>query len=132
MSRHIARETALKMLFQMDVGKNSIETAQATLEEVNLTGPLKEFASQLAEGAFRCIPELDGRLSPFISDWEIDRLANVDKNILRMALFELLHPESVPATVIIDEAVELAKTFGGEDSGAFVNAVLDSFRKSLG
>jgi len=127
------------MLFQMDVGKNSIEAAQATLEESILTGPLKEFASQLAEGAFCHASELDGLLSPFLADWKIERLANVDKNILRMALFELLHPEkipatvtSVPATVIIDEAVELAKTFGDENSGSFVNAVLDNFRKSGG
>jgi len=120
------------MLFQMDVGQNSMETALATLEEANLTGSFKEFALQLAEGAFSRIPELDGQLACFLSAWGIDRLANVDKNILRMAVFELLHLSGIPATVTIDEAIELAKTFGGEESGAFVNGVLDSFRKDKG
>lgn len=88
-------------------------------------------ARALTEGAWKCRPRSDELLRKHVADWSVERMQPVDRNILRLGLYELLeHPET-PAPVVIDEAVELANLFGGNDSPGFVNGVLDALRKKL-
>jgi len=117
------------MIFQMDVGKNSWEAAQYTLESASLETSLSSFASELAKGVSEHEAELDNNISAFIEDWDIGRIARIDKSILRLALFEIKYLENIPVVVTINEAVELAKEYGGPDSWRFVNGVLDNYRK---
>jgi len=86
------------------------------------------FARSICLGAREQMPELDGIVSHHLENWALDRLATVDRNILRLAAWEMLHG-GTPAAVVIDEAVEMGKRFGGEDSGGFVNGVLDGLRR---
>lgn len=132
MNRHTAREIALKMIFQMDVGKNLPAMAELTLDEAALGPELAEFASTLAMKAYEQRAELDKSIaSALIEGWTVERLANVDKNILRIALYELYHLEGIPAAVTINEAIELAKTYAGADAPGFINGVLDKLAKNV-
>jgi len=131
-SRRLAREKALQMLFQMDVGHNSLEIAKRTMEEADMSPQDKKFTLNLVEGTRNCLGELDYYIKKYAADWDIDRLANVEKNLLRMALYEMKYLDDIPPSVSINEAIELAKVFGGEDSGKFVNGILDSIKKEPG
>ena len=130
MSRHLARETAFKMLFQMDVGNNDFAMAKHTLNESNLKGGYKKFALELVQGVCGSQFELSEYLKKFTKGWESNRLAAVDRNLIKMAMFEMMQAKT-PANIIMNEAVELAKEFGTNDSPSFVNAVLDSFYKKV-
>ena len=131
MKRHIARETALKMIFQLDVGKNQPAQALLTLQEAGLDDAAEQFASMLSFSAFEKRDELDKILSKYLAqDWSVERLSNVDKNILRLALYEIYYCEDIPIPVSIDEAIELAKTYGSAEAPAFINGVLDKLVKS--
>ncbi len=129
MSRRLAREKALQMLFQMDVGHNPLEIAKLTLEEANLSPLDQDFTLRLVEGTQSFLSELDTYIDKFSTEWDFERLANVDKNVIRMALFEMKYLSDIPPSVSINEAIELAKSFGSEDSGKFVNGILDNIRK---
>jgi len=129
LSRHIAREKAFQMLFQLDVGGNSLEMARLTLEEAQLSEAEQKFAMSLVNGTLEHQKEFDRLISRFSEEWELDRIANVDKNAMRLALYEMKYVDDVPPTVAIDEAIELVKLFGSEDSGKFVNGILDTIRK---
>jgi len=120
------------MLFQMDVGHNSLEIAKRTMEEADMSPQDKKFTLNLVEGTRNCLGELDYYIKKYAADWDIDRLANVEKNLLRMALYEMKYLDDIPPSVSINEAIELAKVFGGEDSGKFVNGILDSIKKEPG
>ncbi|ATW28334.1 transcription antitermination factor NusB [Candidatus Formimonas warabiya] len=117
------------MLFQMDVGQNSLEMAKLTLEETTLSPLDKSFALQLVEGTRNALGELDAYIKKHSAEWDIERLANVDKNVIRMALYEMKYLADIPFSVSINEAIELAKSFGSEDSGKFVNGILDNIQK---
>lgn len=130
--RRRARECALQMLFQIDV------TAAAPAEVFpgfwagqEAEGDVREFAERLVLGVARRRRELDAVVTASSEHWRIERMAVVDRNVLRMAVFELLHHRDTPAAVVIDEAIEVAKRFGGDESGAFVNGVLDAIRRSF-
>ena len=125
MSRRKAREAALQMLFQIDIGKNEWQAAEYTLEESQLQEVNAEFSRQVVKGAIENLADIDKLINHYAQDWSVDRLVNVDKTILRLAIYELLHMDT-PYRIIINEAVELAKIFGGDDSGAFVNGLLDA------
>jgi N utilization substance protein B len=130
--RRLAREKALQMLFQINVGHNSMEIAKMTLEEADLSSKDKYFAIQLVEGTLKYQDEFDQYIKKIILQWDLERLANVDKNVIRMALYEMKYLSDIPVSVSINEAIELVKVFGTEDSGKFVNGVLDSIRKEPG
>jgi len=130
LSRHEARATALQMLFQMDVGENPPETALFTLEEAALSEADGEFAKELAFGTQEKLAELDALIRKYSYQWDVDRLANVDRNVLRLALYEMFFVENIPHSVTIDEAIELAKLFSTEESKAFINGVLDTIYKN--
>ncbi|MCI8335757.1 MAG: transcription antitermination factor NusB [Peptococcaceae bacterium] len=131
MSRSAARKTALQMIFQMDVGKNEWEMALHTLEEKDLAEEDAAFALHLAEGVQKKQAEIDPYIQKESTQWSIDRMANVDKSILRLAVYELMAYPDTAKNIIINEAIELAKTFSTAESGAFVNGVLDKIAKDL-
>jgi N utilization substance protein B len=132
MSRRKARETALQMLFQLDVGQNDWPMVEITLEEAGLTPANKDFAACLVHGAREKMGQIDQMIEARSREWDLDRLANVDKNILRLAIWELTYGlDDLDVNIIINEAIELAKKFSTEDSGAFVNAILDNIVKEV-
>ncbi|HHY60505.1 MAG TPA: transcription antitermination factor NusB [Clostridia bacterium] len=132
MGRRLAREKALQILFQIDVGKIRPEKAlQYTLEEENLSKDVKDFATALVLGTLEHMEKVDKLIAQHSRDWPLYRIANVDRNILRLAVFELLCVPDIPHTVTINEAIELAKIFSGEGAGAFVNGILDQIWRHI-
>ena len=124
--RRLARETAFKALYRIDLLGRGIEDALADLPGGGkVDAEAMQFAQELIEtvGAHRT--ELDGVLSRAVDRWEVDRMATVDRALLRLGCAEILHWPWIPPEVTIDEYVEIAKKFGSEQSGRFVNAVLD-------
>lgn len=126
MSRRKAREVAFKMLFQMSEGANEWEMAQLTLGEAELSAGAADYASQLSFGAWEHRFEIAEYIRKFITGWQLERLFSVDRELLHLAIYELKYG-SEPQAVVINEAVELAKMYGRDESPAFVNAVLDNF-----
>lgn len=129
--RRKGREFALQMLYQIEVG-GSREESLATFWEGKEPNPeTRDFAEGLVRGTLVHLEEIDALLRQNLEHWRLARIAAVDRNVLRLAVFELLHEPQTPRPVIIDEAIELAKCFGGDESGEFVNGVLDGLRKRL-
>jgi N utilization substance protein B len=128
--RHRAREFALSFLYQAEFHPvGGIEDRlRAFWEEHPVSAEVRSFAEELVRGTLAHRTSIDDLLSPLIEHWILSRLALVDLCILRLAAFELLFHPQTPSKVVIDEAIELAKAFGGKDSGAFVNGVLDKMR----
>ncbi|MGE5507112.1 MAG: transcription antitermination factor NusB [Chitinophagales bacterium] len=132
MSRRLARETALKILFQVDVGRAPVEEAIAnTVEQPEVSAEAAQFAAELARGTAERRSEIDRLLSMFAVDWPVERMANIDRNILRLAVYELLLVPDVPASVTVNEAVELAKRYGDAQSPKFVNGILGNLVRQL-
>lgn len=133
MSRRLAREKALQILFQIDVGKIDPQIAlQNILSEADLLPHDETFTRQIVQGVLAKIAELDANIRKYIIDWELERLANVDRNLLRMAIYEMSYlADDIPSKVSINEAVELAKSYSSADSGKFINGILDQFKKKL-
>ena len=122
----MGRELALKALYRIDIcGGASSDDLAAVFSAVPSDDRVRVFANTLIEGVRRDERELDKSIADALEHWSVKRLSRVDHNILRIAVFELLHLDDVPARVTIDEAIELAKTYGDEGSGRFVNGVLD-------
>lgn len=134
MNRHTARETALKTLFQIDVGKITKEKAfDAAIEEDRIQEPLLGFARSIVFGVIDNLKRVDDILAKYSTGWNIARMAAIDRNILRMAIYEFsLAEPSVPIPVVVNEAVELAKSYGDSESGRFVNGVLANVIKGIG
>jgi N utilization substance protein B len=127
MSRRKARETALQSLFQLDFNKSEPEAAfKAALEEsLGLSPRAVEFSKSLVLGAAAHMAEIDEIISKNAKEWKVERMAGVDRNIVRMAVYELTFgTEDITPNIVINEAVELAKKFGSESSGKFVNGIL--------
>jgi N utilization substance protein B len=122
--RRAARELALKMLFEVDVGKTPVEDVLAALPAEKYGAETVAFARQLLEGAVAEREHIDALLRQYAEGWSLGRMANVDRNILRLASYEILYLPDIPASVTIDEAVELAKKFSTAESGKFVNGIL--------
>jgi len=122
----------MQILFQTDLGKTSVEEALCYIEEyATLSRGDLAFASQLAEGASEKLAELDQTISLHCRDWQIGRVAAVDRNILRLALYEMFYMPDIPLNVSINEAVEIAKRFGSDESSKFINGVLGSVVREL-
>ena len=131
-SRRKARELALQMLFQWEQGAHSPEHVISTfLRAQNVDAEEESFARSLFEGTIAEVQDLDRRVSAQAEHWRLERMAAVDRNLLRVALYELLHHAETPPAVIINEALEMARRFSGRDSVEFVNGVLDAIRKTL-
>ena len=124
-TRHQARERALQILFQHDIhGKGSLKL-EDFWKEFTATDDAKAFAEQLVKGVLDHLQDLDAVITKYATNWKIDRMPIVDRNILRAGLFELLWMQEVPAKVTMDEAIELAKSFGDDEASKFVNGILD-------
>lgn len=125
MSRRQARETALQSLYQLDVDDSEIDSVIGYIAEMNyLPAEDFDFMQDLVHGSKKNEKEIDMIIGHLSKDWDIKRLARVDHNIMRMAIYEIIFRKDIPFSVSINEAVELAKIFGGEDSGRFVNGIL--------
>ena len=128
-TRRRARELALQLLYQFELTDASPEEMQSGFEEWrNASESVREFADNLLRGTLDRLAEID-ELGHQTTPWRLERLAAVDRNILRLAICELIFETDTPHAVVIDEAIEIAKKFGSKDSGRFVNGVLDGFVK---
>ena len=136
-SRHRAREAAVQMLYQWEVGREPIlevvrvfwthgpSSSQPLPEE------LRAFATTLADGVAGTVAEIDPMITEAAEHWRIERMNVLDRLILRLAIYEFLHQPETPSKVIINEALELARTFSTEESVRFINGILDAVRKTL-
>ena len=123
--RHQARELALKVLFQLEgTSDDPEEVLLYHATEGGATQDIKNFAGQLVRGVMSNRPQLDSILSDASEHWKLDQMAKVDRIILRIAVYEIAIDRKVPTKAAINESIELAKTFSGEDAGRFVNGIL--------
>lgn len=126
MSRRKAREYAFKVLFQVDqVGADPQKALEYLLEDSNLAEKDHDFCMELIQESIRHLGEIDDLVGANAGDWELERMPAVDKNIMRLAACEILMIDTIDPVIVIDEAIEIAKKYGGESSPAYVNAVLD-------
>jgi N utilization substance protein B len=126
--RRRARELALQILYQRELSGTDVEAIFSEFDELRQApAATRDFAVTLVRGVIARLEELDARLGEQADHWRLDRMAAVDRNLLRLALYELLFEKETPSAVVIDEAVEIAKRFGSERSSQFVNGVLDGF-----
>jgi transcription antitermination protein NusB len=122
----MGRELALKALYRIDIcGGASSDDLAAVFETAETDSQTRVFANALIDGVGKAQRELDKQIADALEHWSVQRLSRVDHNVMRIAVFEMLHMSDVPTRVTIDEAIELAKTYGDEGSGRFVNGVLD-------
>ncbi len=127
MSRRLAREIALQSLYQVDFTKTEMEAAlQAALEEhATATAAAQDYARLLVEGTLSHLEAIDAKICEYAQHWELSRMPIIDRNVLRIAVYEMLFAdEKQPVSIAVNEAVELAKEFGSAKSGGFVNGVL--------
>ena len=126
-NRRQARECALQMLYQLDMSRGEADEIVARFWQTNeADSEVRAFADELVRGVVKNMGELDDLLSSHSTNWKISRMAAVDKNVLRLAAYELTNRPDIPVKVTINEAVEIAKRFGTAESGAFVNGILDN------
>jgi N utilization substance protein B len=126
-TRRKARRIALQALYEVDsVARRPEAVVERLLAEADLSEENNAFVRELVEGAVRNKDDIDGNIQRFAPAWPVEQIAMVDRNILRLAIFEILFDNKVPVKVAVSEAVELAKTFGSEHSARFINGVLGS------
>jgi N utilization substance protein B len=154
-SRHQAREVALQILYRYDMALQGvtnvhvptgpspvkpnltaapvpvIEDLNRHFDHFNVPEELRGFAAELVAGSLRELARLDGLLEKHASNWKVGRMGFVDRNLLRMSIYELSHFPDTPPSVVIDEAIELAKQFGTAESPAFINGVLDAIKGAI-
>ena len=136
-ARHRSRQRALQILYQWDLRKQPVDEAIASFydnlysEELDPSPARDEFMEQLVKGTSELAVDIDQRITQKAENWKLERMPLVDRNILRMAIYEMDRKET-PAAVVIDEALELARQFSGDESVAFINGVLDAGRKQEG
>jgi len=124
--RRKSREFALQVLYQLNITKQEAITALTQFQEhFSPNGEADEFLKRLVLGVLEHCQELDRLIEQYLENWRLDRINLIDRNILRMALFELLYCEEIPPKVTINEAIDLGKQYGSEDSGSFINGILD-------
>ena len=127
-----ARECAFQMLYQWDISGEPMDRVSGLFWQVrSTTDETRARAEALARGAQREVETLDAAIAAAATNWRFDRIAAVDKNILRIAAYELLKEPETPPSVIIDEAVEMAKRFSEAEAPSFVNGVLDAVKRAL-
>jgi len=130
--RREGREAAVQYLYQLDIhGDRATDLLVEFWKLRDSAEKVRGFAEQLIAGVNAHLPEVDERIKKYALNFEIGRLAAVDRNVLRLAIYEMLHCMETPPVVAINEAIEIAKKFGGEDSGRFVNGILDKVKTEL-
>ncbi len=130
--RRVARQAAVQYHFWRDLqGGNAPEKMDEFWEFCPAKPGVREFAQPLIDGMIAFLPEIDERIRRYCANYDFNRIAPVDRNVLRLAIYEMLHRDDIPPVVSINEAIELAKTYGGPDSGRFVNGILDRVKDDL-
>ena len=126
-----ARELALQLLYQVDLLKDALKRDEEDrfLTEYAEGAEVREYARQLVDGVRAHAAEIDRVIDDVAKNWEIGRMAVIDRNVLRMGIYEILHREDIPAKVAINEAVDLAKKYSTKNSSGFVNGILDKVRE---
>jgi transcription antitermination protein NusB len=129
-ARRKARELALQMLYQHDMSGNTPDTILSTFEDLQKSKPnTREFATRIFKGTVDNLQKIDEMIAQQADNWRLSRMAVVDRNIIRMSIYEFLHENDTPKLVIIDEAIEIAKKFGTQKSSQFINGILDGILK---
>ena len=130
--RTVSREFALQILYQVDITRDAPEVALENFwsarSQEEIESELKEFTSKLVKGVVSNMVEIDKKISEYAANWQLKRMAVVDRNIMRMGCFEIIYCDDIPSKVSINEAVDLAKKFSGIEAGKFVNAILDKVK----
>ena len=129
MKRRTAREKSLQALYQMDIAKAEPEEA---MESVLNGAQRDEYFVKLVTGIAENRDQIDGLIRGNLENWTLERLANIDRNLLRIAVYEMIHSDDVPVSVAMNEAIEIAKKFGDDQSSSFVNAVLSKVKGKIG
>lgn len=131
-TRRKAREVALQVLFQIDVSQVDVDEA-VELFWTNFEAPenVREFSTYLIKGTHSQLNEIDELIKSCSENWSLDRMSKVDKNILRLAVFELVYCDDIPPKVTLNEAIDLGKYYGSENSGSFINGILDALYTKL-
>ncbi|PJC48870.1 MAG: transcription antitermination factor NusB [Candidatus Omnitrophica bacterium CG_4_9_14_0_2_um_filter_42_8] len=131
--RTFARECALKILYRIEISRESIEDSLKDFWSKSADSADKEshdFTEILVKGTYENLAAIDGMISKYTDNWSISRMAVIDKNVMRMCIYEMLYRDDIPLNVSINEAIELAKKYGDVDSGKFVNGILDKIKKT--
>lgn len=134
-NRHLARTLAMQSLFIWDFNGQNNEQLEETVHGVfkyfapNFND--QDFVQNIIEGVINNLPKINEYIIKYATEWPLDQITNVDRNILRIGVYELIFNNDIPSRVAINEAIEIAKTFGGESSGKFVNGVLGAIYKDL-
>jgi N utilization substance protein B len=131
-TRRLARELAMQALFSMDM--HCVFSSEALADYSRCFSPSERvmpFFRRLTDGVLLYIEDIDRVIEGYSSNWKVRRMACVDRNVLRLAVFELLYCEDIPTKVSINEAIDIAKKFGASESGGFINGILDSIRIAL-
>lgn len=126
-NRHLCRAIALQSLYEWDFHggtKNAVDLLKRNVQEFAPDLDEKDFSERIVAGVTEHRDTIDGLITTFAPDWPLQKITTVDRNVLRIGTFELVYTHEIPSKVAINEAIELAKTFGGESSGKFVNGVL--------
>jgi len=130
--RRKAREETLRILFRLEFENKQIEkTLDQYWKNKKASEEIKEYSTWLVNGVISDQAKIDNIIQQVSEHWRISRMALVDRNILRMAVFELLYEEKIAPAIVINEAIEIAKKYSGEEAATFVNGILDAIRKDL-
>ncbi|TDX48243.1 transcription antitermination factor NusB [Orenia marismortui] len=133
LNRHQAREVAVQVLYQMDINEEdfdkNLEILKSEQPEIEIEG---SFLLDVLQGTYEKIEEIDNLINENTVDWKVDRMAKVDRNIIRLAMYEILFKDDIPIAVSINEAVELAKGFSDDKSSKFINGILGKLVDHLG
>lgn len=134
MKRRKAREFALQILFQLDIRKEkpTLTLFKRFWTEFEPDDEVRTFTEEIVKGTFKHLKTINEKILASAKNWSLDRMATVDRNVLRMAAYEILFRMDIPPSVTINEAIELAKKFGTDESGAFVNGILDNVARMAG
>ncbi|MDI6799098.1 MAG: transcription antitermination factor NusB [Actinomycetota bacterium] len=132
LERRKARRMALEILYEKDILGDTIDDIIRVRNASNRGAPLSDFALTLLHGFERNHEKIDELIAEYADNWSIDRMPIVDRNIIRIGVYEMLFEEAIPIRVSINEAVELAKIFGSEDSSKFVNGILGRIAREMG
>ncbi len=128
--RRRAREHALQGLYMYEVGKTPVASiTQFEWIDGGIPDEVRDFTVELIEGTINNLEKIDSLIKDYSRNWKPERLTVIDRSILRLAIFEMMFMPDIPTVVTINESIELGKTFGGENSGQFINGILDAVKK---
>lgn len=130
MGRRAAREIAMKLVYQLEIQKDSREEQiRQTLEQENLTENDTNYINDVVEGVFKNLEQIDKTIDLYSKGWKLSRISKVDLSILRLSIYEISYRSDIPFNVSINEAVELAKNYSGQESSSFINGILGKVSK---